>query len=322
MDAYSELRVLGASLGGLNWVQGPGGNVSVKADGEVWVKASGTRLAQVASNVARVPQAWVMAALTGDPEAERDVFAVSPRPSLETYFHALGGKVVAHTHPVGTLLAACSTMRDAIKLDRVHYERPGLSLAIAVREKLDAGRSEQALLLDSHGLIVYADSAAAAVRLTYQIDSEVRSQFTRLRDFEAYASGYMERESVAFEGGFARPIPTRTVGEPRYLFPDAVVYASHYLVSDLTARSASEALSLLGRPAILVDASGHRLAVGRTREQLSFAVEIAAAHDWVEDVLTAADCARYLPEDEPAKILNLPSEQFRLQLQTQESTAC
>lgn len=322
MDAYSELGMLGAALGGLNWVQGPGGNVSVKTDGELWVKASGTRLALVANNVAKVPQAWVMSALAGDPAAERGVFAVSPRPSLETYFHALGARVVAHTHPVGTLLAACSTVPDAVKVDRVRYERPGLGLAVAVREQLDAGQSERALLLDSHGLIVYANSAEAAIRLTHQIDSEVRSQFPGVPDFEAYAADYMARESVAFEGGLARPLPARSVGEPRYLFPDAVVYASHCRVPDLTPGTASDALSLLGRPAVLIDTSGRRLAVARSREQLSFAVEIAAAHDWVEDVLTAAKCARYLPADEPAKILNLPSEQYRLQLQTKESTAC
>jgi hypothetical protein len=39
-----------------------------------------------------------------------------------------------------------------------------------------------------------------------------------------------------------------------------------------------------------------------------------AAHDWLEDALAPRGLARYLPDDEPAKILDLPSEQYRLRL--------
>lgn len=314
MDAYAELRLLGTELGGLNWVQGPGGNVSVKTSDQVWVKASGTRLAQVAENFSRVPRAWVLSALAGDSDAEQAVFAVLPRPSLETYFHALGPAVVAHSHPVGVLLEACSTTARLHGVGRVPYERPGLGLALAVRAQLGDLQSERAFILDSHGLIVYADSAEAAIQLSRQIDADARSHFADLPDFGTYAAAYGGAPELSFDGGLATQIPRRQGAHARYLFPDAVVYASHIVAPDLETATASRALALLKRPAVLVDGNGNRLAIARNREQLAFATEVAAAHDWVQDALVPAGCARYLPDDEPAKILDLPSEQYRLRL--------
>ncbi len=111
MTPLEELRTMGQALGGLEWVQGPGGNVSVKSDeGELWVKASGKLLVDVAEEGGhvRVPLDLVTRALDGDAEADRELFARTPRPSLEAYFHALGPRVVAHTHALGGLLYACS----------------------------------------------------------------------------------------------------------------------------------------------------------------------------------------------------------------------
>jgi hypothetical protein len=54
--------------------------------------------------------------------------------------------------------------------------------------------------------------------------------------------------------------------------------------------------------------------VAPSQRALEFGVEVVAAHDWLEDALLARGTARYLPDDEPARLLNLPSEQYRLQL--------
>ena len=76
----------------------------------------------------------------------------------------------------------------------------------------------------------------------------------------------------------------------------------------------TRALVTSPRPAVLVDGARRRLVVASTREKLAFAVEVCAAHDWLEDALAPRGLARYLPDDEPAKILDLPSEQYRLRL--------
>ncbi|MEO6418922.1 MAG: class II aldolase/adducin family protein, partial [Polyangiaceae bacterium] len=113
IDPRSELALLGKELGGFRWAQGPGGNVSIKSEGELWVKASGKRLTDVAleGGHVRVRLDVGRAALAGTKGAEEALFSGSPRPSLETYFHVLGPAVVCHTHALGALLLACSSKK-------------------------------------------------------------------------------------------------------------------------------------------------------------------------------------------------------------------
>lgn len=331
-DAYikKELQIMGKALGGLRWVQGPGGNCSVKSRDDLWVKASGTRFAEVAEQGghARVPLAVARLALGGDEEAGSTLFAVTPRPSLETYFHALGARVVAHTHALGALLYACSTAPFEREVEpgvvSIPYVPPGRGVALALRDVLAAHEpeAEQVCILRSHGIVAYADTAERAVELTARFDERARAQAERagpLPPFEPQVEAYLGSAEQLVEGGTFRTLPERTVresGQPRYLFPDAPVCASVVLVDslgDLRARAA-EALRSLQRACLVVDANGRRIAVAKTATQLSQTCEVAAAHDWLEDALRARNVAGYLPVDEPARILNMPSEQYRIQL--------
>jgi ribulose-5-phosphate 4-epimerase/fuculose-1-phosphate aldolase len=332
--ARAELRAMGQALGGLRWVQGPGGNCSVKVGSELWVKASGTRFADVADDGghARVSVELALRALAGDAEADRELFARSPRPSLETYFHALGPRVVAHTHALGALLFACARGPYFAELERdfvsIPYVRPGRGVAEAMQSVLgfDAGsgatEGERVCVLSSHGLVAYADSAARAIELTQRFDDRVRAiveRDGRLAPIEPQVEAYLSAPEVALEGGVYRTLPTRTAREtdpPLYLFPDAPVCASTVLVDgldDLSAAAAS-ALREVGRACVLVDPSGRRIAVAKSDKQLTQTCEVAAAHDWLEDALRARGVANYLDADEPARILSLPSEQYRMRL--------
>ena len=116
-----------------------------------------------------------------------------------------------------------------------------------------------------------------------------------------------------------RALPQREAREsdpPRYLFPDAPVCASIVLVDSLAdePNAVARALAEVGRACVLVGPSGERIAVAGTAAQLHQTCEVAAAHDWLEDALRARGIANYLPVDEPAGILSLPSEQYRMRL--------
>lgn len=324
-SAAERLGELGRALGGMRWVQGPGGNVSIKEGGkeggDLLVKASGVRLADVGSAFARVPLADARLATAGDPAADARTFAVTPRPSLETYFHAIGDVVVAHTHATGVLLSACATAPlSDLGVPRVPYARPGRGIALAVEPLLE-GRADadgtRAVVLESHGLIVYAPSVEAAVARTIAIDDAARAPFGAPPDLDAALADVCRAPEIAIEGGVARALPDRApppASGPRYLFPDAVVYASVVSVDLATPDAAARAVAALPRPAVLVDGRGRRLVAAKKSLQLAYAVEVALAHDWVEDALAARGLARYLPDDEPAKILDLPSEQYRIRL--------
>jgi ribulose-5-phosphate 4-epimerase/fuculose-1-phosphate aldolase len=320
-----ELRGLGEALGGPEWVQGPGGNVSVKMGDVLAVKASGKRLRDLGQpgSHAEVPLALARAALAGDAEADRETFARTPRPSLETYFHALGGRVVAHTHSIGAMLVACSRAPRPEGLLSVPYERPGRMLGVRVAEAL-AGARTGAVLMESHGLVVYADSVEEAVSRSRELDRTFRESIdVPLSSFAERVSAPYEVVPVDANGAVMTTLPPRTPspGPARYLTPDAVVYASVSRVVGLDDAKplAREALAAFGRPVVLVADDGRRVQCARNADELAQAREVALAHDYVEDALRARGDAIYLPDDEPARVVGMPSEQYRLALTRKES---
>jgi len=154
--------------------QGAGGNTSIKDNGVMWVKASGTWLSKAESEDIMVPvvvEPLVTALREGDPRAEKSTdFVVSGlnssglRPSIETSFHAaLRNPVVAHYHCVNAIALAVLEDRDAelavrmatlpdLKWATIPYRRPGTPLA---REIEQAAASEpDVLILFNHGIIV------------------------------------------------------------------------------------------------------------------------------------------------------------------------
>ena len=316
-SVLASLQALGSALGQPRWAQGPGGNVSVKDDGALWVKASGKRLVDVAypGGHACVDLEDAAKALAGDAAADARVFAVTPRPSLETYFHALGPRVVAHTHAVAVLLAACATaVPPELALTVVPYERPGRGLALAVG-RARAGMEEsaaQTVLLASHGLLVYASTTDEAIAASRDYDARCRAHYgVSPTSFDELLASYTTEPPVDAPGGFAQRLPARAHAD-RYLFPDAVVYASIARVGRAELGHLPASVAALGRPAVVVDDANRRIAFAETRDKLEACVEVLVAHDWVEDVLTKRGEARYLGDDEPAKILDLPSEKYRM----------
>lgn len=319
MDA---LRRIGEALGGAEWVQGPGGNVSVKEGATLFVKASGKRLRDLgtAGAHAEVPLDDARLALAGDSAADARTFSRTPRPSLETYFHTIGGAVVAHTHAIGALLAACSASARPAGLLAVPYERPGRGLAVLV-EKALSGAREAAVLLEQHGLVVYAETVDDAIARTLEIDRALRAPFGELASFAALVEAPFAVEAT--EGGVFTRLPDRRGSEGRFLFPDAVVFASVGKVASLddAANEAKNALAAFKRPVVLVAEDGTRVQCARNEDELAQAREVALSHDYVEDVLAPRGDARYLAPDEAPKIVGMPSEQYRLAL-TRSSSSC
>lgn len=324
MSLERELAELGQALGGLAWVQGPGGNVSIKTDDELVVKASGTRLAQVAeqNNHARVPLEVARRALDGDAAADAALFAVVPRPSLETYFHALPGRVVAHTHALGVLLYACSTAPFERVVESgvvaIPYVRPGRDVALAIRDALLDGE-EHTVVLRSHGIVAIAETAARAIELTYAFDARARTRMSALDvvPIASWTDRYLQSPTITISGGVARELPARVARTtpPRYLFPDAAVCATVIFADRADPDAATTALATLRRSCIVVDAEGCRFAVAKQSAQLDQTCEVAAAHDWLEDALATRGAASYLPADEPEKIVAMPSEQYRIRME-------
>jgi len=324
-EVVDELRALASAFGGVAWVQGAGGNVSVKQGGDLYVKASGTLLAEVheSRNVAVAPLELVTRGFE-DAGAERELFDRSPRPSMETWFHALPFPVVAHTHPAAVLALACSDRSapvfPGVTTVDLEYVRPGKELAIAMFEALPAGCAEVVFLLRNHGLVVGAASAARAIELSRRFAAACL-EAAGISDFEASLAGVVAEWSgapVIDVGGLvARALPSRTRHRGRRrkdLFPDAIVYGVPWPVELATLEALPIRVALTrgdGAPTRLMeDDAGRRFLVSRDRSALDRATSIAAVHEWVEARVPLSHL-RFLPDGESAALLAMPSEKHR-----------
>lgn len=189
MVELESLRRLSARIGADPLlVQAAGGNTSIKQDGVMWIKASGTWLrdAVIKDIFVSVDHPALMAALArNDPACEACTAFVSGqsalRPSIETTVHALmPQRVVLHVHCVNTIAwAILKNAESAIrkKLAGFHwafvpYARPGLPLAKAIMERLKPGID--VLVLGNHGLVVAAGTVAEAEALLNRVAAALR----------------------------------------------------------------------------------------------------------------------------------------------------
>ncbi|MEO0387154.1 MAG: class II aldolase/adducin family protein, partial [Pseudomonadota bacterium] len=194
--AFADLCAVSARLGqDPLQVQGAGGNTSIKAGGAMLVKASGTWLADALTRdvFVDVDAAGYAAALrAGRPEAADAMRFVRSgptpgglRPSIETGLHAaLRAPVVLHTHCVATIAVAVQSggaalaLRALAGLDAVFvpYARPGIPLAEAM---LAAGDDHGVYILGNHGLVVAADTVAAAAALQAEVTRRLAGPVAR-----------------------------------------------------------------------------------------------------------------------------------------------
>jgi rhamnose utilization protein RhaD (predicted bifunctional aldolase and dehydrogenase) len=185
LEMLNDLRRMSARVGkNILLVQGAGGNSSVKLGDVLWVKASGTWLADAEDKDIFVPisLSGARAALARDdqrmplaPGAESTL-----RASIETSLHALlPHPVVLHVHSVNTIAWSARTDAGEELAARLHglawraldYHHPGLPLAHAVREH--AHEPIDVLLLGNHGLVVGASSCDAAEALVSQVEQRL-----------------------------------------------------------------------------------------------------------------------------------------------------
>jgi rhamnose utilization protein RhaD (predicted bifunctional aldolase and dehydrogenase) len=178
-DDFKDFLRLSSRIGNdILKTQGAGGNTSIKRDGVMWVKASGTWLSKANAEDIMVPvvvEPLVAALRGGDPRAEKSTdFVVSElnssglRPSIETSFHAaLKSPVVAHYHCVNAIALAVLEDRDALLATRMNdlpdikwvtipYRRPGTPLAKEIDKA--AASNPDVLILFNHGIIVCGDT--------------------------------------------------------------------------------------------------------------------------------------------------------------------
>jgi len=150
--------------------QGAGGNTSLKSAGWMWIKASGTWLADARRSNLFVPVE--MASALGAIERGVDEKAVWQTPdgrtlrsSIETSLHAVIPRTwVVHLHTLHSMLWASveepaqriATLLQGLPWGWVEYARPGLPLTLALRQSYED--RQRVWVLGNHGLVVAGET--------------------------------------------------------------------------------------------------------------------------------------------------------------------
>ncbi len=213
-EDLTELVALSRHFGSdPEYVLAGGGNTSFKTRERLYIKGSGSSLADIEAegfvrlDRARLEQLWKRD-YPSDPHAlealvtevllsARERGQESKRPSVETPLHDFFAEAyVAHTHPALINALACSR-RGAQAVQELFGERvlwiptvnPGFQLAVTVRREMESytrrhGRSPDLLILQNHGLCVAGRDFAEVRRKSEELLAKVRSRVPALPDSE------------------------------------------------------------------------------------------------------------------------------------------
>ncbi len=240
------------------YVQGGGGNTSVKLDGEMMaIKASGCRLSDMTPSRGFVAVNY-KAILKYHAETEKgqpgrdynkEVMAAAiesirtvngeaaKRPSVEAGFHAVLGRCVLHTHAAYVNVCLCAeegparaaeTLKKAgIGSIHIPYETPGYYLTEKIAEALRQ-RSDKpdAILMGNHGLVVQAETAQACKDL-HEAANRALIRALDLPGFpvctiQAVEGGYASTNEWLLEKSRDQALMETAFTAP--LYPDQLVY--------------------------------------------------------------------------------------------------
>ncbi len=256
-DAF---RTLSARLGSDPLqVQGPGGNTSIKNGDVMWIKASGTELANAEKQeifvaVDRTAAQKEAAREAGDGSCKSTVLdpELGLRPSIETTFHAaLDHCVVAHTHSVATIAhAICKEGRASLDaklsgLDYIFvpYAKPGLPLTEEILSRTSP--TTTVIVLGNHGLICCGSSVEEVEERVADVEDRLKLE-PRTASFAATTKApagfhWAEESWIATDER-----ASRLALEGSY-YPDHVVFLGPAL---------PDSIRDVSRPAVLLEGEG------------------------------------------------------------------
>ena len=219
LEAFA--RVSGSVGSRADYVQGGGGNTSVKLEGGLMaIKASGYCLKDIGVDSAYAVldcdalREFYFGSQPGDFEdvekagSEKAKASIKPvegmpalRPSVEAGFHSLLDTYVAHSHSVYANLATCAADGREVVAKAlagadyvwgfVDYVDPGARLTFSIRDELArveaaTGRRPAAIFMQNHGLIVHHDDPDECLRIHDDVNNRIAAAFGAVNgDFPA-----------------------------------------------------------------------------------------------------------------------------------------
>lgn len=195
-----------------DYVQGGGGNTSVKLEGGLMaIKASGFCLKDIEVDKAYAvldyealrkfyydnePADFEDVEKAGSGKAKEVTMQIEGlaalRPSVEAGFHSILDTYVAHSHSVYANLAACSAeLTEIVKAALsdadytwgwVPYTDPGANLTFSIRDEIarverETGKRPAAIFMQNHGLIAHHDDPDECLRIHEDVNNRIAQAF-------------------------------------------------------------------------------------------------------------------------------------------------
>lgn len=328
-----DLEKVSKEIGKHNdYVQGGGGNTSIKLDRE-WmaIKASGYKLDQVRINdgFAVINYKKVTDYMNDvdfksniDYEKEsvefirKNVLELKDikllRPSIEAGFHSLLKKAVIHTHPVySNIICCCKEGKDLLKkifneanigFIWVPYIKPGFSLSYYIMNKgrqykKENGKFIDVIFMENHGLIVNDDNTPDCIKLHEEVNGKIRkyfnlSKYPRINIKKIEENIYKSNSEFILDFIKNNKVDVDFFNE-NALYPDQIVYLNEYLSKKIFIEN-NEVIYKTNQ-----------------NEALSFEETLAAYFYVIDQIRRLKFSIKNMPSEETDYIKNWEVEKFR-----------
>ena len=188
----------------INLVQGPGGNISFKSKGFMYIKGSGEKMSNAKNKniFVKTDLNKILSSIDkNDPDPINNSWDknLAMRPSIETTMHALmPHKYVLHVHCVNTLSWVIQkNYQEKIKIllkginwKSLPYKKPGIDLSNEIKQAMRESLVD-VFLLGNHGIVAGAESAERVFEIIKTISeklylSELNKKAIDLEKFDKY----------------------------------------------------------------------------------------------------------------------------------------
>jgi len=192
LDEYIDLCKMFGAL--TEWIQGPGGNFSIKNKNNILIKRSGALVSAVTQE-----NNWILCdiekikecILMSNEDAISSMIKGNGKPSIEVFLHCISSKFVLHFHPTPLLGLLCSNLiNNYSKLGIysckiIEYYKPGLELA----KHID-NTSYDIYFLKNHGVIIHGDTIEEIINKMKVISSNLFPKSIQYSDIDTIYTMY------------------------------------------------------------------------------------------------------------------------------------
>ena len=215
------------------------GNISMKADSTLWIKASGKWMADAAESEILIP--LDLAGVHANIRQNLDPAERYPNASIETAMHVtLPHRVVLHVHSVNTIAwavrenaaAQLETRLDGLRWQWIPYVASGLPLAREIQRVLSARPDTDLLVLGNHGLVLGGQDCQATEGLLAEVERRLAiparqahpADYAVLAELAAADSAWVLPDDDAIHA-LATDAVSRKILEGGFLYPCQAMFS-------------------------------------------------------------------------------------------------